>query len=108
MPQTTEHAPKVSTRSVNPYARESSREKRQQETHRRIVQKHFSRRFEGCTSRSYLGEDFVHDANTSMGHGSNTSRVGVYGPITTRGTLADRFILRGTKVFPLCRLLPTC
>jgi len=32
----------------------------------------------------------------------------VYSPITTRGTLADRFILRGTKVVPLCRLLPTC
>jgi len=77
----TEHTPKVSTRSVNPYARESSREKRQQDrrldrqtdgrtdrqTHRRIVQNHFSRRFEGYTSqiRSYLEVDFLHDANTS-------------------------------------------
>jgi len=31
-----------------------------------------------------------------------------YSSITARGTLADRFILRGTKVAPLCRLLPTC
>ena len=30
MPRKTDHAPKVSTRSVYPYARESSREKRQQ------------------------------------------------------------------------------
>jgi len=74
MPYVTEHTPKVSTRSVNPYARESSREKRQQDrrsdrqTHRRIVKNHFSRRFEGCTSqiRSYLEVDFLHDANTSI------------------------------------------
>ena len=76
MPYVTEQTPKVSFRSVNPYARESSREKRQQDrrtdrrtdrhTHRRIVQNHFSRRFEGCTSqiRSYLEVDFLHDANT--------------------------------------------
>ena len=31
MPHVTEHTPKVSTRSVNPYARESLREKRQQD-----------------------------------------------------------------------------
>jgi len=39
---------------------------------RRIVQNHFSRRFEGFTSqiRSYLVVDFLHDANPSMGHGS--------------------------------------
>ena len=64
MPHVTEHTSEVLTRSVNPYARGSSREKRQQErqtdrqtdTHRRIVQNPFSRRFEGCTSqiRSYL------------------------------------------------------
>ena len=70
MPHVSEHTPKVSTRLVNPYARESSREKRQQDrqTHRRIVQNHFSRRFEGCTSqiRSYLEVDFLHDANTSI------------------------------------------
>jgi len=74
MPHVTEHTPKVSTRSVNPSARESSREKRQQDrqtdkqTNRRIVQNHFSRRFEGCTyqSRSYLEVDFLHDANTSI------------------------------------------
>jgi len=70
MPYITEHATTVSTRSVNPYARESSREKRQQDrhTHTDIVQNHFSRRFEGCTSqiRSYLKLDFLHDANTSI------------------------------------------
>ena len=77
MPHVTERTPKVSTRLVKPYARESSREKRQQDktirrtdrqTHRRIVQNHFSRRFEGCTSqiRSYLEVDFFHDANTSI------------------------------------------
>ena len=87
MPYVPEHTPtKVSTRS----ARESSREKQQQDgqtdrpIHRRIVENHFSRRFEGCTSqiRSYLEVDFLHDANASfdmevkwleetvMGHGS--------------------------------------
>jgi len=82
MPHVTKHTPKVSTWSVNPYARESSREKRQQDrrsnrqtdgrtdrqTHRRIVQNHFSRRFEDCTSqiRSYLEVDFLHGANTSI------------------------------------------
>ena len=78
MPHGTKHTPKVSTRSVKPYACESSREKRQQDrqtarqtdrqTHRRIVQNHFSRRFGGCTSqiRSYLEVDFLHDANTSI------------------------------------------
>ena len=106
MPHVTEHIPKVSTRSVKPYAYESSREKRQEDsrsdretdrqtdgrtdgqtdthTHRRIVQNHFSRRFEGCTSqiRSYLEVDFFHDANTSidmevkMTYITNTSRPG--------------------------------
>jgi len=82
MPHVTKHTPKDSTRSVKPYACESSREKRQQDrrpdrqtdgqthrqTHRRIVQNHFSRRFGGCTSqiRSYLEVDFLHDANTSI------------------------------------------
>jgi len=82
MPYVTEHTPKVSTRSVKPYACESSRKKRQQDeqtarqtdgqtdrqTHRRIVENHFSRRFGGCTSqiRSYLEVDFLHDANTSI------------------------------------------
>jgi len=78
MPHVTKHTPKVSTRSVKPYACESSREKRQQDrqtegqtdrqTHRRIVQNHFSRCFGGCTSqiRSYLEVDFLHDANTSI------------------------------------------
>jgi len=70
MPHVTEHTLKVSTRSVKPHACESSREKRQQDrqTHRRIVQNHFSRRFEGCTSRirSYLKVDFLHYVNTSI------------------------------------------
>jgi len=74
MPHVTEHTPKVSTRSVKPYACESSREKRQQDrrsdrqTDRRIVQNHFSRRFEGSTSqiRSFLEVDVLHDANTSI------------------------------------------
>jgi len=92
MPHVTEHTPKGSTRSVKPYACESSREKRQQktdgqtdgqtngrtdrrsdkrtdrQTHRRIVQNHFSRRFEGCTSqiRFYFEVDVLHDANTSI------------------------------------------
>jgi len=74
MPHVTEHTPNFSTRSVKPYACESSREKRQQDrrtdrrTHRRIVQNHFSRRFQGCTSqiRSYLEDDFLRDANTSI------------------------------------------
>jgi len=72
MPHVTEHTPKVSIRSLNSYARESSREKRQHhgrtdgQIHRRIVQNHFSRRFEDCTSqvRSYLEVDSLHDANT--------------------------------------------
>jgi len=48
MPYVTEHASKVSTRTVESYANESSREKRQQDrqtdgqTHRRIVENHFS------------------------------------------------------------------
>jgi len=46
MPHITKHAPEISTLSINPYARESSREKRQQDTHRRSVQNHFSRRCE--------------------------------------------------------------
>ena len=80
MPRVTENTPKVSTRSLKPCACESSQEKRQQDrrsdtdryidrqTHRRIVQNHFSRRFDGCTSqiRSYLEVDFLHDANTSI------------------------------------------
>jgi len=61
MPHITERAPKVSTRSVYPYARESLRKKLQQDrqTHRRVVQNHFSRRFEGSTSqiRSYVKLD---------------------------------------------------
>ena len=40
-------------------------------THRRIVQNHISRRFEGCNFqiRSHLELDYLHDTNTSMGHG---------------------------------------
>jgi len=64
-----EHIPKVSSRSVHPYARESSRQKRQTggQTVTRICQNHFSRRFDGCISqiRPYLKLDFLHDDNTS-------------------------------------------
>jgi len=58
MPHTTKHAPKVSTRSVYPYARarDSLREKLQQDrqTHRRVVQNHFSRSFEVVHPKSGL------------------------------------------------------
>jgi len=82
MPHTTEHTPKVLTRSVNNYARESSRKRQQHDRHththrhtptqRRFVQNLFSRRCEGCTyrtsqMRSYRELDFLHHANTSMG-----------------------------------------
>jgi len=41
-------------------------------THRRIVYNYFFQRFGGftCQIGSYLEVDFLHDANTSMGHGS--------------------------------------
>jgi len=39
-------------------------------------------------------------------HGMQRLRVHNYSPITTRGTLADRFILRSRNVVPHCRLLP--
>jgi len=66
----TKHAPKVSCRSVYPCARESLRKRIQQDrqTHRRVVQNHFSPRFEGGTFqiRPYLKLDFLRDANTSI------------------------------------------
>jgi len=71
----TEHTPKVSIRSINPSpvrARGKSDRKTdgrtERQTHRRIVQNQFSRRFEGFTSqiRPYLKVDFLHDANTSI------------------------------------------
>ena len=45
-----------------------ARGKSDSKTDRRIVQNHFSRRFEGCASqiRSYHEVDFLHDANTSI------------------------------------------
>ena len=48
--------------------RGKSDSKTDRQTHRRIVQNHFSRRFEGCTSqiRSYLEVDILHDTNTSI------------------------------------------
>jgi len=72
MSYVTEHTPRVSTRSVKPYARESSREKRKQD-----------RRTDGHTDglskttfldvlrvvntqSGYLEVDFLHDANTSI------------------------------------------
>ena len=88
MPHVTQHTPKVSTRSVEPYACESSRKKRQQDrrsgrqtdgrtdrqTHRRIVQNHFSRRFGGCTSqiRSLSRSRFFARCQYFHWHGSNT------------------------------------
>jgi len=78
MPLITGHAPKVYTRSIYPYARDSSRKKLQQDRHTHrdtdgLSKTLFSRRFEGCTSqiRSYVEVDFLHDAK-SMGHGSKT------------------------------------
>jgi len=77
MPYVTKHTPKVSTRSVKPYACESSREKwqqdrqqdRQTETQTDCPKPLFST-FWGLyiTSqiRSYLEVDFLHDANTSI------------------------------------------
>jgi len=49
-------------------ARGKSDSKTDRQTHRRIVQNHFSRRFGGCTTqiRFYLEVDFLHDANTSI------------------------------------------
>ena len=52
MPHITEHGPMVSNQSINSYDREISREKataRQTHAHRRIVQNHFSGRFDDCT-----------------------------------------------------------
>jgi len=49
MPRMTKHALKVSTRSVNPYARESLREKRQQER-----QTHTHTRTDGLSKTSLL------------------------------------------------------
>jgi len=81
MPDVTEHAPEVSTRSVTPVrargesdsktdGRTGGRTDKQldRQTHRQVVQNHFSRRFECCTSqiRSYLEVVFLHDANTSI------------------------------------------
>jgi len=69
MPDITQHAPKVSTRSVDPYARESSREKRQRDRHTDGLSK--TTFLDTFQIRSYLEIDFLRDAYTSMGHGSN-------------------------------------
>jgi len=74
MPHVTEHAPKVSTRSVNPYARESSREKLQQDRHTHTHSDGLSKttfldvlKVIGPSQiRSYLKLDFLHDAITSI------------------------------------------
>ena len=76
MPHITEHAPKVLTRPANPYAREGSPQKRQQDgqTDRRIVQNHFFDVLnKACSSqiRPYREFDFLLDANISMRHGGN-------------------------------------
>jgi len=73
IPHRTKHAPKVSTRSVKHSItpREVAEKKRQQDgrTHRRIVHNFF--RWLYNPNRSHLKFDILHDANTSMGHGSN-------------------------------------
>jgi len=48
--------------------RQKSDSETDRQTQRRIVQKHFSRRFDDCTSqiRSSLKFDLLHDANTSV------------------------------------------
>ena len=82
MPHVTEHTPKVSTRSVKPYACESSREKRQQDREQdRQTDRHTHTHTDGLSKttfldvlgvvrtsqiRSYLEVDFLHDANTSI------------------------------------------
>ena len=50
------------------YAGKATARRTDRQTHRRIVQNHFSRRFGGCISqiRSYIEVDFLHDANTSI------------------------------------------
>jgi len=76
MPHMTEHAPKVSTRSVNPYARESSWKKLQQV---RRTDRHTG----GLTTATFLDVSivtnpvlsFLHNANTSMGH---RGKMGLY------------------------------
>jgi len=105
MPHVTEHAPKVSTRSLYSYARESLRKRlhqdrhtdshtdrqterqtdwnthtqRDRQTHRRVVQKHFPRRFEGGTAqiRSYLELFFLHDGQYFHWDGSNMPKANV-------------------------------
>jgi len=88
-------------------ARGKSDSKTDRQTLRRIVQNHFSRRFEGCTSqiRSYLEVYFLRDANTSIdmevklpeaivpkvGHGPNMGQNGF-----------DRDCLSAVFPFVLC------
>jgi len=72
----TEHSPEVSTRSVNPYAHESSRKKLQQDTQDRHTDGssktifldvlRFAHSKAGLISKSIV----LLDANTSIGHGS--------------------------------------
>jgi len=75
MPHITEHAPKVSSRLVYPYARKSLRKKLQQD---RQTDSHTDglsltnfldalKVLLGTSQiRSYLKHDFLHDANTSI------------------------------------------
>ena len=78
MPYTTEHATKISTRSVNPYARESSRKKHSKMD--RLTDRHT----DGLSKTTFLdvlkvvnpksglisNSISLHDAKTSMSHGS--------------------------------------
>jgi len=112
-PHKTKHAPKVSTRSVIPYARESSPKNVQQDrqTHRRIVQNDFSRRSDVCTVptfqiRFYLKLDFLLDANTSAGHGRKMAAAPI--PPTYKGcwavftiSVCVSFVINDHTVFKL-------
>jgi len=76
MPHITEHTPKVLTRSVNPYARESSRKRQEQDRQTDSHTDGLSKTtfldvwmvVRTSQIRSYLELDFLHHANTSMGH----------------------------------------
>jgi len=109
MPCITEHTPKVPTRSVNLYARESSPKKPQQDrrtdrqTHGRIVQKHFSRRFDGCTYSTYPKSGLTSNSifctmpilpwDMDTGHGSKIKRV-----MDSPGQLESKIIENAKKV----------
>ena len=71
----TEHAPKVLPPPANPYARDSSPQKRQQDGQTDGLSKttFLDVLNKACSSqiRPYREFDFLLDANTSIGHGGN-------------------------------------